>query len=53
MFLVADKYNRGKVIDGWVVVEKNKLVDSEDSMTTLERLKQEALEKTFLCDINM
>ena len=41
------------MIDGWVVVEADKLVDSEDSMSTLEKLKQEALEKTFLCDINM
>ena len=53
VFLVADKYNRGKVIDGWVVVEQDKLVDSEDSMTALEKLEQEALEKTFLCDVNM
>ena len=41
------------MIDGWVVVEQDKLIDSEDSMTALEKLKQEALEKTFLCDINM
>ena len=55
VFLVAGKYNRPKVVDGWVVVEEDtdKGLYDEDSRTTLEKLKQEAMEAAFLYDINM
>ena len=54
VFLVADKYNRAKVVDGWVVVEQDSkdLID-DDSWSTIDKLKQEALEASLLYDINM
>ena len=52
VFLKAEKYNMAKVVDGWVVVDETKPYN-EDSRTTLEKLKQEAMEADLLFHINM
>ena len=51
--MVADKYNRAKVVDGWVVIDEEKPLYDEDSKSVLEKLKQRALDAAFLWDINM